>query len=171
MGLACRVICEGPSEAAALFFRRIFIKELEYLETDKMTILNPLLKDAGAAIVFGTSAPLGGICGDETVLLTADFGSEEAGGVFISGVTYVDKNGNGLYDAGEGAPAAITVRGPDEMTYSLRSGGTGYFSLPLEGLQAGQYDITALMEDGREFSRRVVIGDKSAQVFIGAPSL
>jgi len=171
VGLACRVICEGPSEAAALFFRRIFTKELEYLETDKMTILNPLLKDAGAAIVFGTSAPLGGICGDEVFLLTADFGSEEAGGVFISGVTYVDKNGNGLYDAGEGAPAAITVRGPDEMTYSLRSGGTGYFSLPLEGSQAGQYDITALMEDGREFSRRVVIGDKSAQVFIGAPSL
>ena len=170
VGLACRVICEGPSEAAALFFRRIFIKELEYLETDKMTILNPLLKDAGAAIVFGTSAPLGGICGDETVLLTADFGSEEAGGVFISGVTYVDKNGNGLYDAGEGALAALTVRGPDEVIYSLRSGGTGYFSLPLED-QAGQYDITALMEDGREFTRRVVIGDKSAQVFIGAPSL
>lgn len=171
VGLACRVIREEPSEAAALFFRRIFTNELkDLLQPGEMTILNPLLKDAGTAIVFGTSALLGGICGDEVVLLTADFGSEEAGGVFISGVTYVDKNGNGLYDAGEGAPAALTVRGPDEVIYSLRSGGTGYFSLPLED-QAGQYDITALMEDGREFTRRVVIGDKSAQVFIGAPSL
>ena len=169
VGIACRSICEETREAPALFFRRIFTNELKGLEPGEMTILNPLLKEAGIAIAGGTSVPLGGICGDEMILLTADFGSEETSGLFLSGVTYVDENGNGLYDAGEGAPAAVTVNGPDEMIYSLRSGGTGYFFLPL-GDAAGQYGITALMEDGREFAQSVVIGEESVQVFIGAPS-
>jgi len=171
--LACRCACEESCETAALFFRRIFTNELEGgLEPGEMTILNPMLEEAGIAVAAGTSALLGGICGDEIILLTADFGSEEGGKVFLSGVTYVDENGNGLYDAGEGTPADIMVEGPDEITYGLRSGATGNFFLSLENVdgRAGQYDITAFMEDGRIFAESVEIDGKSTQVFIGAPA-
>ena len=171
--LACRCACEESCETAALFFRRIFINELESgLEPGEMTILNPLLEETGIAVAAGTSVLLGGICGDEVVLLTVDFGSEEGGEVFLSGVTYVDENGNGLYDAGEGTPADIMVEGPDEIPYGLRSGATGNFFFPLENVdgRAGQYDITALMEDGRIFTGSVEIDEKSVAVFIGAPA-
>jgi hypothetical protein len=172
IGLACRVICDEPGEPPALFLERLFARDIES-EPGAMTLLNPLLLQAGVSLAGGTSVELGGICGDEVVLMTADFGAEaERPAPFLAGVTYVDKNENGRYDAGEGAPAAISVAGPgDEMSRALRSGETGYFSLPLgDPAAAGLYGITIRLDgDGREFTRSVEIRDESVQVFIGAP--
>ena len=169
VGYACQRIYEKPCEAAAIFLKRIFITDLKDPEPGEMTILNPLLKEAGIAIAEGTSVPLGGICGDEVALLTADFGAAETAGIFLMGVTYVDENDNGLYDAGEGAPAVVTVNGPDDMIFSLHSDGTGYFSMPLDD-KPGEYVIIALMADGRAFTRSVEIDGTSRAVFIGAPT-
>lgn len=172
VGLMCRTICDEPGEAPTRFLRKMFTGEIEAGEPDAMTILNPLLAEGGIAIADGTSVELGGICGDEVILLTADFGAEEQFPErFLAGVTYVDANENGRYDAGEGAPAALTVTGPDGTASSLSSGETGYFVLPLgEQAAAGLYEITMLLEsDGRGFARNVEVGDSSVQAFIGAP--
>lgn len=172
IGLMCLTICEEPEEIPSLFLRRIFTRELDEAEPGAMTILNPLLAATGVAIAGGTSIELGGICGDEVALLTADFGAEEQSpGRFLAGVTYIDENGNGRYDAGEGAAAAVTLAGPDGSICSLRSGETGYFFFPLgDQAGAGRYDIAALTDqDGRGLMKSVEIGEESVQVFIGAP--
>jgi len=164
---ACRCSCAEPGSGAGLFFRRLFIREVNTLTPQDMIILNPDVRDAGISIGAGTCPELGCICGDDVVLMTLDAGAEEgAGETVLGGVVYGDENENGLYDAGEGVEAAVAVRnmaGTDEVT--VYAGRTGYFSLPCG---PGMYRLSALLEDGRVLTRDVAIEADSVLLFIGA---
>lgn len=69
-------------------------------------------------------------------LLTQDFGRDNLTGPFITGVVYIDRNGNGFYDVGEGiGGVTITVTGTTAFAVTSFSGG---YAIPFPGLSGAQ---------------------------------
>lgn len=77
----------------------------------------------------------------------------QAGG-FLSGIVYQDVNGNGSFDAGEGAGATLTVAGPTAFTETVdRLASHGVSS---NWVANGTYSVTARATDGTLLGSRTV---------------
>jgi len=170
---ACYCACMEPKDRAERFFNRLFMKEIgEDAVPEDMMILNGALDDTGIAMRAGTNDNLGCICGNEVVLFTAAFGSEEAipdAVPRLSGVVYRDINENGLYDAGEGDQAAVTVADMTGTTDTVYSDETGYFTFPCE---VGDYLLSVQTADGSALqSLDVTVSGDSVQIFVSVHAL
>jgi hypothetical protein len=57
-----------------LMFKNLFTREFRTNSTEQRNILNSGLKEVGISLIAGTSCKLGGICGNNVLLMVADFG-------------------------------------------------------------------------------------------------
>jgi uncharacterized protein YkwD len=58
-----------------IMFEIFLTRELSPYNTEQRNILNAGLKEVGISLITGTSGNLGGICGNNVLLMVADFGS------------------------------------------------------------------------------------------------
>jgi hypothetical protein len=61
-------------ELVRIMFERIFTRELSPGSIEQRHILNAGLKEVGISLIKGTSSKLGGICGNNLLLMVSDFG-------------------------------------------------------------------------------------------------
>lgn len=170
---ACHCVCVEPKDRAEQFFNRLFMQEMGAgTVPEDMMILGGAFTDAGTAMRAGINADLGGICGDEVVLFTTAFGAEEVrpdSVSHLSGVVYRDVNENGLYDAGEGDNAAVTVTDTAGTVDTVYSDETGYFTFPCE---SGDYAISVQTADGGAVQpQAVTVSGDRVQIFVSVPAL
>jgi len=152
---------EAMEKIIALMFRKIFIPELNP-DAEERNILNPLVRETGISLIKGKSDLLGGICGDNLLLMAADFGlSFEEQPPCIVGLVYQDMDEDMLYSPGEGfnqAGVSIELVSGDDMSrvVSLYSSQVGSFIFPAV---AGEYRVT-VDADGYEIVRDIEIGEE-----------
>jgi uncharacterized protein YkwD len=111
----------------------------------------------GIGIVLGAGGPL-------TNYFTIDTASSSDSRPDLTGVVYIDGNGNGQYDAGEGvAGATISVAGVGSVT-TFASGG---YTVPLS---PGTYAVTVSGGSLEPMTQTVTIGASNVQVnFVEPP--
>jgi len=152
---------EAMEKIIALIFRKIFIPELNP-DAEERNILNPLVKEMGISLIKGQSDLLGGICGDNLLLMAADFGlSSEEQSSCIVGLVYQDMDEDMLYSPGEGlnqAGVSIELVSGDDISsvVSVYSSQVGSFIFPAV---PGEYRIT-VDADGYEIVRDIEIGEE-----------
>jgi hypothetical protein len=93
-------------------------------------------------------------------LVTQDFGTDQTGRWFITGVVYYDVNGNGAYDLGEGV-GGVTVVVDGAAFYSVTAGSGGY-SVPVT--QNGDYTVTFSLPGTADAVEHVTIGGANVKV-------
>ena len=87
----------------------------------------------------------------------------------LSGVVYRDANENGLYDAGEGDNAAVTVTDTSGTVDTVYSDETGYFTFPCE---LGDYAVSVQTADGGAVQpQAVTVSGDRVQIFVSVPAL
>jgi uncharacterized protein YkwD len=138
-----------PREAAASCFEKLFRRELDP-STEDRNILNPAFKKAGVS--FTTAVPVEDPDGEQdrlyaeyhTAMLVGDFGlsMEDEGSPHLKGRVFIDWDGNGLYNLGEGMDeVGLHIQGPD-IDFEVYTNPAGGFS---ELLDPGmEYRITPL---------------------------
>ncbi len=123
--------------AAAEFFRRMLIIELNAGHPDDMVILNPELSEVGIAVEMGLVTNVDGrlsnvflaVCNAGRPVMDVDFGG-------LMGVVYQDRDGNGRYSPDEGfAGTPIRVEGFEAIF------GTDLAPLHLTTDAAGGFEI------------------------------
>ncbi len=150
----------------SLMFRKIFACELAPDGDEERNILDPVLREVGISIITGTSSKLGGICGDNLLMMVADFGlssTEQPHG--IEGVVYSDLNQDNLYSPGEGiGRVSVSVEGLSDDDTSRRvdlyTNEAGGFSLPAV---PGEYRISVVVDD-HEMTRDIEVGEEENSV-------
>ena len=154
-----------------LMFRKIFTFELNP-DAGERNILDPLIREVGISVITGTSSELGGICGDNLLLMVADFGlsSNEDQAPGIVGVVYSDLDQDMLYSTGEGIDQiAVSVEGLSgdgtSCLYNLDSNEAGGFDLPVV---PGEYRIS-VVADGYEMTRHIEVGEENRAVWFSVP--
>lgn len=178
MGLQCLgpdFIDETPDQIdrlIRLMFKKIFARELTPANTEERNILDPVLREVGISIITGTSSELGGICGDNLLLMVADFGlsSKEEQTPGIVGVVYSDLDQDMLYSPGEGiCQVAVSVEGlsGDDASclFKLHTNEAGGFGLPVV---PGEYRISVVIYD-HEIVEHIEVGDQNRAVWISVP--
>ena len=142
--MGIRWLCgdETLEKCAYLLFKKIFTSELRPDCSASRNILNPEIKEIGMSLVAGTLSELGGICGDEALLMTVDFGAGAAEAApVLAGVVYSDLDKNGLYGMSEGmGKVAVEIEGESGI-FSLYTNEVGGFSL---SLPSGGYRLSAI---------------------------
>ena len=161
IGLACLCGDRTPEECAYRLFKQILTAELRPDCSIDRNILNPDLREAAISLVAGTSSELGGICGDEVLLMTVDFGAGAAEKApALAGVVYSDLNGDGIYSMGEGLErVAVEIEG-ESGHFSVYTNEAGGFSL---SLPSGAYRL-AVMAGEEEMIRYIDIGSENRLV-------
>lgn len=86
-------------------------------------------REVGVGVIFGakTNNVTGKIVGPQ--LVTQNFASSNAGHAFVTGVAYYDRNGNDLYDLGEGI-GGLTVN-VDGSTFHAVTASSGGYTVPV----------------------------------------
>jgi hypothetical protein len=119
-----------PEQTVPRMFKQMFYKIFLPGKNRDANMFSSKAMDVGISVIAGESVELGGVCGDFLHLATADYASGKIGPEFaLIGVVYTDLNGNGLYDAGEGAPGvAVNIKaagetGTGQMIYTDPAGG------------------------------------------------
>lgn len=142
-------------------FRQIFAAELSP-DAEERNILDPLKREVGISIIKGTSSGLVGICGDNVLLMVADFGHSSAEQYsYIEGFVYSDPDQDMLYSPGEGIfqiAVSIEELSGDEVSslsiiYTNEAGGFGIPAVP------GEYRIS-VTADGYEMTKYIEIGEE-----------
>ena len=143
VGLACFSSDRTLEECAYRFFKQILTDELRPDCPIDRNLLNPDLREAGIGLIAGTSSELGGICGDEVLLMTADFGGGAAeAATVLAGVVYSDIDHDGLYNIGEGmGRVAVEIEG-ESGHFSVYTDEAGGFSL---SLPSGAYRLAVMV--------------------------
>ncbi len=106
-------------------------------------ILEPYFREVGLGIVFGNTKVSG--ARRDVVIVTENFALSGASpstnddGSFLQGVVYDDRNGNHIYDLGEGVPN-ITIT-PSVGRYFSKSSTSGGYAIPMAN-HAGLVTLT-----------------------------
>ncbi|MEA2015069.1 MAG: CAP domain-containing protein [Thermodesulfobacteriota bacterium] len=164
----------------SLMFKMIFTRELNP-DAEERNILDPSLREVGISVITGSSTGLGGICGDNLLLMVADFGlsSNEEQTPGIVGVIYSDLDQDMLYSPGEGidqvavsvdglsGPVCMQRTGRDDTSslfklYSNEAGGFGLTVGP------GEYRISVVIED-HEMTEYIEVGEENRAVWFSVP--
>src|SRR5207244_5561637 len=93
--------------------------------------------------------------------------AQGAGPASISGVKFVDTNGNGVMDSGETGLAGVTIQAktPAGDTLSTTTGANGAFSFT--GLAAGTYVLSEIVPSGYTRTTPAAPGTVSVTVTAG----
>lgn len=159
-----------------LMFRKMIASEL-IPDAEERNILDPLMREAGISIIKGASSGLGGICGDNVLLMVSDFGmSHEDRTPRVEGVVFQDTDQDTLYSPGEGlgqfplsieylgGPAGVEYKAWDGTISQFRfhtneAGGFGFTAVP------GEYRIT-VVADGYELTEYIEVADEGTSVLM-----
>lgn len=156
----------------SMMFRMIFVGELKLDGAEERNILDPVLKEVGVSVIAGTSSELGGICGDNLLLMVTDFGLssvEQSPG--IEGVVYSDLDQDMLYSPGEGigqVSVSIESLSEDDTSrrfdvYSNEAGGFGLPAVP------GEYRISVVVDD-HEMIEDIEVGEENRAIMFSVCS-
>ena len=158
----------------SLMFRNIFTtSELRPDSAEERNILDPVLREVGINVITGRSSELGGICGDNLLLMVADFGlSSEEQASAIVGVVYSDQDQDSLYSPGEGIEhVAVSVEGMSgddtSCRFNLYSNEAGGFIL---SAVPGEYRIS-VMGDEYEMVEYIEVGEKNRAIMFSVCSV
>jgi uncharacterized protein YkwD len=157
----------------SLMFRKIFTRELRPDSAEERNILDPVLREVGINVITGRSSELGGICGDNLLLIVADFGlSSEEQAPAIVGVVYSDQDQDSLYSPGEGIEhIAVSVEGMSgddtSCRFNLYSNEAGGFIL---SAVPGEYRIS-VMVDEYEMVEYIEVGEKNRAIMFSVCSV
>jgi hypothetical protein len=157
----------------SLMFRKIFTRELRPDSAEERNILDPVLREVGINVITGRSSELGGICGDNLLLIVADFGlSSEEQPPAIVGVVYSDQDQDSLYSPGEGIEhVAVSLEGMSgddtSCRFNLYSNEAGGFIL---SAVPGEYRI-AVMVDEYEMVEYIEVGEKNRAIMFSVCSV
>ena len=175
MGLQCISTDEMSDEMdrlISLMFKQMFTRELRPDNAEERNILDPILKEVGISVITGSSSGLGGICGDNLLLMVADFGlsSNEEQAPDIVGVVYLDQDQDDLYSPGAGIDqVAVSVEGlsgdDTSCLFKLYSNEAGGFGLTVG---PGEYRISVVIED-HEMTEHIEVGEENRAVVFSVP--
>lgn len=135
-----------PVRTVEIQHRDLFVDEGIEGRGHRVTMLNPLLREVGIAIVRGSYTDETGTVYSDSIMQTQDFGTTPLGSTFVLGVVYHDNNSNNRYDANEGV--AGTSVSLDSVIKTTNAAGGYSFQVGLPGV------YTLRFANGRE---RVVI--------------
>lgn len=104
----------------------------------RMNIHGPEFREIGLSIIEGSADEVG------PLIVTQKFATESGRDQpFITGVAWIDANGNGVYDPGEGI-GGVVVSVEGERFYAVTASAGGY-AIPVSG--DGSYMVTFTSED------------------------
>ncbi|NBD37289.1 MAG: hypothetical protein GVY10_01815 [Verrucomicrobia bacterium] len=117
------------------------------------TIHSPNVREIGVGVVLGTNSNGGDPVGP--MLVTQDFGTQGGDTPFITGVAYLDVDGDHFYDMGEGLGGIeVQVNGATQYAITASSGG---YAVPVPG--NGSYDLTFSGPNFTSFMETVTVSD------------
>jgi len=126
----------------------------------RVNILSPDFKEVGVGFISGKKLYQG--YNLNAWYVTVNFGTSASSQSFITGVAYDDKNGNGVYDAGEGlADVQITTQNGEKTTTATAGG----YGLPLNN---GTYTLTIQHATLGSTTREVNVNGQNVKLDIKA---
>lgn len=147
----------NPLNASAVeqHHRGLFIDRGYAGRGHRINLMDPDLREAGVAIRKDKNGVSAGGVGFVDIGSTQDFAYSN-GRIFVTGVAYDDKDGNGFYTPNKGEPkpkAGIQILdGNGNVVATGKTFRSGGYSINIAGLPAGTYTLKLTETSGKEVS-------------------
>ncbi len=153
-------VCEDVDGLQWQLFRRFFMNALDSGDAGDVGILSVDATLFGYGAATGMCESLAGICGDEVVAGAAVISAGPVSGSNVSGIVYIDVNGDGVAGPGEGVTGACVkaISAVDGRVASLtctdRVGRweawlpDGYYSVDVDSVDLNTTEETVFVDDG-----------------------